>query len=874
MSNRDAVNLLQWSQVLQALVDRCRTPEGVRSWRQQAFLLPEASLTEASVGLASTDSAHSAHSAEEDNPVLDLEHTLEERIEAHLADVLLLKRLLQRFGEPSFTDAMPDAAPILARVAQAAELSAEEAARCLVALTGSRLLLSFVRRHWESVVTSSEWRHPPLVFLQAVEPPVETIDFLELRLTPRGEIADTASLQLGQLRQRLKNERQTVQRLMRELLATPAVSRALQEPVIREWDGRSVLPVKVEMKASVPGIVHGSSASGATVFVEPQAVVPWNNRLQETQAELEREIRRILREIAQHLGANADGLLRFLRAVGQLDRRWAAARLSLTMQAEPVALLLEPDTALCLKQLRHPLLALRPEVAVVANDVLLGRANLPGSLHTEGKVAEEAPVRTLIVTGPNTGGKTVLLTAVGLSALMLQAGLHLPVAEGSAMSLFNPVLCDMGDAQDLQQSLSTFSGHIGRLIQFTKDETPLHQALVLIDEIAAGTDPVEGTVLARAILQELHQRGALTLVTTHLSDLKLEAHHQPGYANASMAFDLQTLAPTYRLLMGIPGASNALIIAERLGLKSSIIQRAHTWLDSPSRESAALLAELEEKSRWLEDDLLQARRLREEAEQAYIQANTERQQLRDNKRRLLQEFRSGLKSRLHDLEAQMKEARQAFQTLLQQAGDSQDPTSQPLKLQSLKLQVRQLGRAADQVFDQAGEPLLAEAQAEYQAQALTPVVGQSVFCESLHLTATVSQVLPDTQMAVIEAGLLRSTVPWADLRPVETPTVTKRSKPRTQRLVKTQALSEGPAIITQECDLRGQRVEEGLRQLEAFLDNALREGHGTVGVIHGHGTGAMKESVRQYLRELSYVKRFYPSEARFGGDGRTVVEFQ
>ncbi len=427
------------------------------------------------------------------------------------------------------------------------------------------------------------------------------------------------------------------------------------------------------------------------------------------------------------------------------------------------------------------------------------------------------------------------------------------------------MLADIGDQQDLAQNLSTFSAHLQHLKTFVAEETDLSRALILIDEIAAGTDPVEGAALAKAVLDELHRKGAITVVTTHLGELKTEAHRHTGFMNASMAFDADTLSPSYRLLLGVPGASNAITIAERLGLKASVIQGARIAMGAPARESADLLQELETRNHQLKEELQRARVYREEAQEAWERLERERQQFEADRRQALKQFQISVKSRIHELEGRIKQWRK---DLYQQ--------EQPSDLDTLSEQLRRTGQQADHIFSETREGLSQEPPMRWED--LKP--GMQVFSRQLEITGEVISVLPQSEEVVLQSGILRVTVPRSDLQKNRATAQAARKKPKeARRLDRPDRIQEGhtdfedgpqdPSLV---CDVRGRRSDEAVEAVEKFLDDAVMSGYRAVAIVHGLGTGALKKEIRRYLATSAYVQRFYPAQATRGGDGKTIIE--
>ncbi len=804
---REALELLEWPQVFERLCSLCLTPYGRQQWEAEPFL----------------------------SSVTEIRH--------HLQEVDVLKGIVMRFGEPLLDATVPDARSALRRVAKGGVLSLSELREILLALKNADTLLAHLEKHLEK---DPAWQMlAPR--LEEAPRPLEAIALLETYVDPLGNLLDSASPVLARLRQRVLAERASIQKTMQQYLYHPTYGPALQSPVITERDGRSVLPVKVEQKSIIPGIIHAGSGSGATLYIEPDGVIDLNNRLQKTQGELQVEIQRILKVVSDALEAYGDALLILLERVGALDKRIAAARLSIILKgnvAEVVA-----DAALCidLKNARHPLLVFQG-VPVVANPIALGQDE----------------IRTMLITGPNTGGKTVLLKTVGLCAVMLHAGLHLPVDEHSRLSLMDPILVDIGDQQSIAQNLSTFSAHLERMKSFVADETDLSRGLVLIDEIAAGTDPAEGAALAKAVLDELYEKGALTVATTHLGELKLEAHHHKGYTNASVEFDPEKLSPTYRLTLGTPGTSNAITIAQRLGLKGAVVEKARRALSQPVRDSASLIESLEQKNRKAELERHQAESFRLAAQESYERLELQRQQLQEDRRRVLEQSRSTLRASLQPLETELKELRDALRAL--ERGDTQ-------AVYDLSRRVKGVGKSAADLFGEMAEKI--EAENEIPPLSLADLkVGEEVRSKRLNLRAEITALHPQTDKVSLQSGALSVMVPVSDIEKMILPRKSTSKKKSAVGSSGARASSiPTPRDASQECDIRGMRVDDAMERVQKFLDDAVLAGYETVGIIHGQGTGALKQAVRDFLKNLPAVKTYYPAEAQFGGDGKTFVEF-
>ncbi|MDR7588032.1 MAG: endonuclease MutS2 [Armatimonadota bacterium] len=645
-------------------------------------------------------------------------------------------------------------------------------------------------------------------------------------VAPDGTIPDAASPHLA----RLRREQQAVHGRLRETLEAVIrgpYGRMLQDAVITTRAGRYVVPVRAEFKGQFPGILHDHSSSGATAFMEPLVVVPLGNRLRELEIEERQEVQRLLRELSAQVGQQADGIAAAYEILGHLDCAVARARLGATQGAAAPAV--RTDGVLRLRRARHPLLA----GEVVPIDVELGER-----------------FTTLVITGPNTGGKTVTLKTVGLLTLMAQAGLFIPAEPGSEVAVFAQVFADIGDEQSIEQSLSTFSSHMGAIVQI------LHQvdraaaaggvsALVLLDEIGAGTDPTEGVALARAVIEHLHGRGARTVVTTHYNELKALAWTHPGIENASVEFDPVTLRPTYRLRIGLPGRSNALDIARRLGLAADIVERARELLGPQAGVLDRILSDLEADRRASEHDRAEAARRREEAEAVLARARQELERLRAERAQALRKARE-------EVEALLRSARSEVDALVRALRESPDPRT----VQQARDRLRQLAddlRARTEV-EPAGEPL----------QEAHP--GQDVYVVPLGRIGTVVAG-PDGRGEVeVQAGPLRVRAPLASLRAAPPPAAV--AGPAREEPV----LRQAPAAVPLSVNLRGLTADEATAVLDRYLDDAFLAGLAQVTVIHGKGTGALRRAVHQFLRDHPHVRAFRPGGPGEGGDGVTVVE--
>ena len=637
-----------------------------------------------------------------------------------------------------------------------------------------------------------------------------------------GTVPDAASNELG----RIRREQRTVDSRLRERLddvLRGPFARMLQDPLITTRGERYVVPVRQEFKGQFPGVLHDQSASGATVFMEPLVLVPLGNRVRELEVLEREEVTRLLRDLSARVGAQAEEVGRSLEALGRVD--FAVAKALLAQEMAAVAPRIRTDGIVRFPRARHPLLM----GEVVPIDVWLG---------------EE--FTTLVVTGPNTGGKTVTLKTVGLLTLMGQAGLHLPAAEGAEVNVFPQVFADIGDEQSIEQSLSTFSSHMGAIVEILGHlQGP---ALVLLDEIGAGTDPTEGVALARALIEHLHGLGVRTVVTTHYNELKALGYQHPGIQNASVDFDAQTLRPTYRLLIGVPGRSNALTIASRLGLSETIVEQAKRSLGSHEMAIDRILSDIEADRRAYEWELSEAASRRREAEEARAHYEAELEKARHEQAKALANVRE-------DAEALLAHTRREVATIIERLKTA----TRPQAVKEARDQLRELAEAWEARVppgEAPGEPLTS----------VHP--GQQVFVVPLNQPGTVRAVADARGEVEVESGALRLRVSIASLR---TAGATPVRKPEAQERV-----VEHPAVpeVSPSIDIRGQTVDEAVQRVDHYLDEAARAGLSTVTVIHGKGTGALRRGVQEFLATHPQVGSFRIGARGEGNSGVTIVELK
>ena len=662
--------------------------------------------------------------------------------------------------------------------------------------------------------------YPPLAArTRFARPPADVAAAVEHAIGPTGEVLDRASARLGSLRSDLRAAQARLQQRLDGLVRSPELTRLLQDPIVTQRGGRYVVPVKAEHRAAVKGIVHDQSASGQTVFIEPLEILEANNALREAELAERAEVQRVLEELSRRVERAAEDLDAVTGALAALDLVLAKAHLSEALEASRPAL--NDEGIVDLIDARHPLLV--DQGKVVGIDVQLG-----------------GEFRVLVVTGPNTGGKTVTLKTIGLLTLMGMSGLQVPAQPGSRTPVLPRVFADIGDEQSIAQSLSTFSSHLRNVVATLADAEP--GDLALLDEIGAGTDPDEGAALAMAVLETLLARGVLVAATTHYPELKAFALNTTGVRNASMEFDGATLRPTYRLRLGLPGASNAFAIAERLGLNRDVLRRADTHLSELHRSLERTLREAERQRTELSAALEEARVAVADAARATTEAEHDAARARDEAQRALRRARA-------EADELILQARRA----LRQAEEASD-------------------RAAKRSLVDEARAALAEAESA-RAAAVVPVgdapkasapiaIGAPVLIEGVAEPGTLLSI-DERGLADVAAGSLRLRVPATQLR--EAP----RAEPaiRSDRPVVQGSASSVPLQL----DIRGARAEEALAVLDRYLNDAAVAGVGRLRIVHGKGTGALRTAVRAALSEHPLVRAHEPAGPSEGGDGATIV---
>ncbi len=641
------------------------------------------------------------------------------------------------------------------------------------------------------------------------------------------EIADRASSELFNIRRQMRLASEKVREKLNSMIRSTSFSKYLQDPIVTMRNDRYVLPVKQEHRGAVPGLVHDQSSSGATLFIEPMAVVEINNKLKEWAAKEQEEIKRILAELSALVGPEKETIIHNIHLLSQLDFIFAKGALSRQMNG------VKPDINqrgfIKIKRGRHPLIDPK---AVVPIDLWMGE-----------------DFTTLVITGPNTGGKTVTLKTVGLFTLMMQAGLHLPADPGTEMCVFNQVFADIGDEQSIEQSLSTFSSHMTNIVAIMQNVA--EDDLVLFDELGAGTDPTEGAALAQSILEKLLKRKIRTLATTHYSELKAFALSTPGVENASVEFNIETLRPTYRLSIGIPGKSNAFEISRKLGLSEEVIDTARELLSQETIRFEDVIANAQHHQQIAEKEY----QLAQEARQETIRLRDEAEKLR---RELEQKREENLRKAREEAKRIVLNAKRESEGIISELKKlrSEGHSLQEHEIQRLK---KGLAQQEDSLYEGLAKPTVPQGK---PPKGLRP--GEEVMIVHLNTKATVLTP-PDNKGEVqIQAGIMKMKVPVAQLRRVKEKSPAKSSQVRafTQTAQRTVAM---------ELDVRGMAVDEALVEIDQYLDEAVLASLGEVSIIHGKGTGILRAGIHQHLKRHPHVKSYRLGIYGEGESGVTVV---
>jgi DNA mismatch repair protein MutS2 len=642
-----------------------------------------------------------------------------------------------------------------------------------------------------------------------------------------GEVLDGASDFLRSLRNQLRSNEARVREKLESMVRSANAQKMLSDAIITIRNDRFVIPVKQEYRGHYGGIIHDQSSSGQTLYIEPQVIVQLNNQLQDIRVKEQLEIERILMELSAKVAEHEYELQIIIEVLGNLDFIFAKARYGRQIKASMPSM--NNEGRIVLYKARHPLIQIDE---VVANDIVLGK-----------------DFTTIVITGPNTGGKTVTLKTLGLCSLMAQAGLQVPALDGSELAVFDAVYADIGDEQSIEQSLSTFSSHMVNIVDILKKVD--HNSLVLFDELGAGTDPQEGAALAISILDEVHNRGARVIATTHYPELKAYGYNREGVLNASVEFDVETLSPTYKLLLGVPGRSNAFEISKRLGLNERLIQVARSHVSEDSNQIDKMIASLEESKRQAELEHEEARDYLKQTEKLHKDLQKEMIAFYEQKDTLYEKAADKAKEILDEAKA---EAEKIIRDLRKMRIEKHAEVKEHELIEAR----RRLEEAAPQI--PKSKKLLNKKEKKH---ALLP--GDEVKVLTFGQRGTLLEKASDNEWQV-QIGILKMKVKEKDLEYISTP---KPVETRPMAIVKGR-----DADVKLELDLRGERYEDALMKVEKYIDDALLSGYPRVSIIHGKGTGALRQGVQEYLKSHRSVKKIRFGEAGEGGTGVTVVEFK
>lgn len=736
--------------------------------------------------------------------------------------------LIARFGGPSFSG-LNNVNNAVSRAAAGGELNTSELLRIGSTLRAVRSLYEWYG-HCSGVSTSLDTLFDSITVNKYLEEKIFSV------IVSEEEIADRASDELFEIRRKIRAKSNSVREKLDSIIHSTHYQKFLQEPIVTQRSGRYVVPVKAEHRADVPGLVHDMSSSGATVFIEPVSVVDANNEIKILESREREEIKRILYELSLEAGNFSESIKHSYESAVQIDLIFAKARLAYKMKATMP--LLNKDGKILLKKARHPLLDAH---SVVPVDISLG-----------------GEFDTLVITGPNTGGKTVSIKTIGLLSLMAMCGLLIPSADRSEIAVFDNILVDVGDEQSIQQNLSTFSAHMVNIIDIMKQAGA--NSLVLIDELGAGTDPVEGAALAVAIIEKLRSKGAKIAATTHYAELKAYALETPGVMNGSCEFDVDTLRPTYRLLIGVPGRSNAFAISEHLGMEKSVIDEAKRLVNNETKSFEAVLQKLEETRRELEKEKEKAQRATEAADRMRRKAQSEKDraaQLRDNElekaKREAEKIIASAKRQSSDFLLHLEQ--------LKKEADSNNATETARKTR------REIKNRLGEMEDTVNPRKLADEWDEDYKLPRPVVPGDAVVIRSIG-EGEVLEV--NKNNVLVKSGMLKTRVKMSDLRLIKKKEPPKQSKP--SLLYRTS--SKADSDISTEIDLRGKTVDEALHDLSLFIDKCVLLNLHEIRIIHGKGTGALRAAVQKDLRRHPNIADYRLGVYGEGENGVTIAHLK
>jgi DNA mismatch repair protein MutS2 len=753
-----------------------------------------------------------------------LPFTEPQQVQKNLDETSDACNLFLRFGGPSFVG-LKDVSSALHRAKIGSSLTMRELLDVATILSVLRSLSKY-RTSSASVETCLSQMFDTLAPNKYLEDKINTAIISE------DEVADNASPELSDIRRHIRNNGTKVREQLDRMIHSSAYQKYLQEPIVTLRNGRFVVPVKSECRSDIPGLVHDTSSSGATVFIEPMSVVEANNELKVLYSKEEKEIERILSALSAEVGGFADSIEQSYETAVLLDFIFAKSRLAFSMKA--FAPKIDESGKIFLNNARHPLIEQKKAVPIT---IMLGdKFNI------------------LVITGPNTGGKTVALKTLGLLTLMVMSGLMIPAAESSSLGCFKAVLADIGDEQSIEQSLSTFSAHMTNIVDILAESN--QNSLVLLDELGSGTDPIEGAALAISILEFLLQSGSKVAATTHYAELKAFALQKDGVENACCEFDVETLKPTFKLLIGVPGRSNAFAISQRLGLSLDIIERAKELVSTENTRFEDVVQSLEKSRQQMEQQKEQSEQLRLDAEKILRQAEQQKQEIVDSQKKELEKAKSQAKRILEDSRLQAQMLLDELDELKKRKNSEDiNSLSQQAKVQ-LNARIRDLEASADPVanYKQQDYKLPRELKA-----------GDTVLITGIDKKGTVITAADSSGYVEVQAGIIKTRVHQSELQLLGEKLQQLSYQTKTN-------IDKSKIAVKSEYDMRGQNVEEGLLELDRFIDNAQIAGLTMVSIIHGKGTGVLRSAVQRHLRNHKSIKSFRLGKYGEGETGVTIVE--
>ena len=752
-----------------------------------------------------------------------------EEVKREISKVSQAFELSVRFGTPPFS-AFKDVNGHLRRAKSGGRLSLKDLLDILSVLKQIRDLSSWYK-HCEDTETDLDYLFNNLI------PDDMLLQRLETSIVSEEELSDGASSELASIRRKIRQTGSKLRSTLDKMVKSSSMQKCLQESVITMRDGRYVLPVKSEYKGAVPGLVHDTSSTGQTYFIEPMSIVECNNDIRILESQEQEEIDRIIRALTAECAMRADSISEGWRVCTILNLYFAKSEFAARIKA--TAPVISDDGVIELKKARHPLI---DPGRVVPVDISIGEY-----------------YNALIITGPITGGKTVSLKTTGLLTLMTMCGLLIPVADGSRISVFDNILVDIGDNQSIEMNLSTFSSHINQVIDIIGKADK--RSLVLLDELGSGTDPVEGAALAVSVIERLKSAGAKLMVTTHYQELKIYAIESEDTQNASCEFDIETLRPTYKLVMGSPGKSNAFAICQSLGMPSDVIEEAKTLVSTENMRFEMVIEKLEAARAELERQNAELNRLRREAKENSEKLQKELAELEDMKEKELDKARSISMNIIENTKVKSNELLDELQSIKKQKSKA--------KFESMVSDAERLSKKSlNNMYDNAN-PVVKKKQNDNYKLPRALKTGDYVFIPSMNKNGTVVSNQDQKGFVFVQAGIMKMKMNISDLRLAEKQTQNNQNKAKF-----TPKKNTASRQVQQELDIRGFAADEGVMELEMFINHAVMTGLSLVTVIHGKGTGVLRSAVHARLKKMPVVKSFRLGVYGEGEDGVTIVELK